>query len=273
MFLCRLALTSLLIPAVSGCFIDLEKEAATAVVQSALESTKNQSTARQVAEVASDDCSTITADQLAQEAADAPVVGIYPAGCLTKTASGPNVHAEYEHCTGIFGYADIDGGIDGTLELTGPCQLRADLTDSGDFTNNGRRYAYDCSADVLVRPGEREVTWDDHWRGTTVFDQTVEQTGTGRFLYSLATGCYDFEGDAEGSVDGTRYDFTVDDLAICEDECPSRGVVVAHWDRDQADLEIEVRFDGSDVAQVTGWSGREFEVDMVCDPAAGTAAD
>jgi hypothetical protein len=34
-----------------------------------------------------------------------------------------------------------------------------------------------------------------------------------------------------------------------------------------------VVFDGSDVAKVTGWSGREFEVDMVCDPVAEAPAE
>lgn len=267
------ALVALLAPSLTGCVIDVEEEAATAVVQSALESAKNQSTARQVAEVASDDCSAITAEQLAQEAAAAPVVGLYPASCVTKTAEGASVHAEYDHCTGIFGYSDINGGIDATLEVTGECQLRADITDSGNFTNHERSYSYDATADILVRPGERDVQWNAHWKGTTRYDQSIEQNGSWHFVYQLSTGCYDFEGSAEGKLDGTPYEYEVEDLSICEDECPSKGTVVALWDGKHAELELTVEFDGSDVAKVTGWSGRVFEVEMVCQPAAKPTAE
>lgn len=260
------ALAALLLPTLTGCGLDMEEEAATAIVQSALDSAKQQSTARQVAEVASEDCD-ISAEQMAHEAAEAPVVGLYPSSCVAKTADGASVHAQYDHCTTLFGTSDISGGLDSTIESTGECTLRADIADSGDLTNHERPYTYVATADITVLPGERDVIWNAHWTGTTQKDQAIEQTGKWHFLYRLSTGCYDFDGSAEGKVDETPYDYEITDLSICEDQCPSKGTIVAHWDSTYGEGEMLVEFDGSDVAKVTGWTGREFQVEMVCSPA------
>lgn len=259
----HIALITLLLPTATGCLPDIEEEVATAVVQSALQSVEQQSTARQVAEAAPDDCG-ITAEQLAIEAAEAPVVGVYPPSCLTKDAEGARVHAEYDHCNTIFGTSDLSGGIDATIESTGECTLHADIADSGDFTDHAKKYIYEAAADITVRPGERDLAWSDHWKGTTEKDQAIEQTGDWDVVYHLDTGCYDFDGPAKGTLDDTPYDYEISDLSICEGECPSKGTAVGHWDDT---YEMTIEFDGSDVATVTGWSGREFKVEMVCRPA------
>ncbi len=252
-------------PLAGGC-ADFEEEAATAVVQSALDSSKKQSTARQLAQIASEDCQ-MTAEQAALEAAAAPVAGLYPASCVTKTVKGVSVHAEYDGCTGAFGYADIKGGLDATFEAGGDCTYRADITDSGDLTNHGKLHTYDAVADVVVLPGARDVTWNAQWTGSNVLNQSIEQAGKWQYLYTLSTGCYDFGGSAEGKLDGTPYDYTISDLSICEHLCPSKGTLKAHWGNE---YELSAEFDGSAVAKVTGWSGRQFEVELVCTPIAET---
>jgi hypothetical protein len=260
----HVALVALLLPAAASCLPDPEEEVAIAVVQSALQSADQQSAARQVADAAPDDCS-LTAEQLAIESAESPVVGVYPPSCLTKDAEGARVHAEYDHCNTIFGTSDISGGIDATIEATGACTLRADLIDSGDFTDHEKPYSYEATVDITVRPGERDLQWRDHWQGTTEKDQAIEQRGNWHVLYHRGTGCYDFDGPAEGTLDGTPYDYEIAELSICEGECPSQGTGVVQWDDT---YEMTVKFDGSAVAKVTGRSGREFEVDMICRPAA-----
>ena len=257
-------LAALLAPTMTGCALDPEQEAATAMVQAALQSAGQQSNARQVSAGASEDCST-TAEQMAAEAAAAPVVGLYPSSCVTKTADGAHLQAAYDQCNTAFGTSDISGGIGFSFASTGACTLRADIADSGDLTDHGKPYTYEGTADITVQPGERDVSWSDHWKGTTEKDQAIEQTGSWHFVYHVATGCYDFAGPANGTLDGTAYDYEISDLSICQDECPSKGTVVGHWD-DKYEMSIE--FDGSAVAKVTGWTGREFKVEMVCNPAA-----
>jgi hypothetical protein len=258
------ALAVLLAPTLTGCALDPEQEAATAMVQSALQSAEGQSNARQVAAAASEDCST-TAEQMAADAAAAPVVGLYPSSCVSKTADGANLQATYDQCNTAFGTSDISGGIGFAFVSTGACTLRADIADSGDLTDHGKPYTYTGTANITVQPGERDVTWSDHWKGTTEKDQPIEQTGSWHFLYHVATGCYDFDGPANGTLDGTSYDYEISDLSICEDECPSKGTVVGHWD---GKYEMTIEFDGSAVAKVTGWTGRQFKVEMVCNPVA-----
>lgn len=260
----HVTLVALLLPATASCLPDPEQEVATAVVRSALQSADQQSGARQLADSAPDDCS-LTPEQLAVEAAQAPVVGVYPPSCATKSAEGARVHTEYDHCNTIFGTSDLNGGIDAVIETTGACALRADLIDSGDFTDHGKTYSYDATVDIAVQPGERDLWWRDHWRGTTEWDQAIEQRGDWHVLYHRDSGCYDFAGPAEGTLDETPYELEIADLSICEGECPSQGTVLVQWDDA---YEMTVDFDGSAVAKVTGWTGRRFEVEMICQPAA-----
>jgi hypothetical protein len=261
-----IVLAALLVPSLTGCMPDIEEEAATAIVQSALQSAQQQSTARGVTEVASDDCS-MTAEEMAVEAAAAPVVGLYPSSCVTKTADGTSVHADYDHCTTVFGDSDISGGLDATLESTGACTHRAAISDSGNLTDHDKAYSYLATADITVRPGERDVLWNASWQGTTQKDQAIAQTEAWHFVYTLSSGCYAFDGTAEGKLGETPYDYEIADLSICEDQCPSQGTVLAHWDSASGEGEMSVEFDGSDVAKVIGWTGREFRVEMVCSPA------
>ncbi len=136
-----------LIPFTAGCAVDLEEEAAAAIVSSSLETARKQSAARQVAETVDENCA-LSAEQLAQGAAKAPAVGLYPSSCVTKTAEGTNVHAEYDHCTGPFGYGDLSGGLDARITVTGQCMPRAEISDSGDLSNHGNSFSYSATADV-----------------------------------------------------------------------------------------------------------------------------
>jgi len=255
-----------LIPFSSGCAVDLEEEAAAAVVSSSLETARKQSAARQVAEAVDENCS-LSAEQVAQGAAKVPAAGLYPASCVTKTAQGSSVHAEYDHCTGPFGYGDLSGGLDARITVTGQCMLRAEIADSGDLSNHGNRFSYAATADVKVLPGERDVTWSASWSGTTLGGQSIEQSSNLSTLIDVASSCRDIDGTADGKIGGSPYTLDIEGLSICPDACPSKGTVMAQWDNARSGREMKVEFDGSKVAKVTGWSGRVFEVEMLCAPA------
>jgi hypothetical protein len=247
----------------AGCAVDIEKEFATAAVTSSLESARKQNAAGEVVEAVSD-CN-LTAEDAVQEAADRPVVGLYPATCVTKNPDGDDLHVQYDGCTGVFGKADISGGIDAHVEVTGECQLFADITDTGDLTNHGQPFDYSATADVVVSEGMRDVDWRASWSGLTKKGRTIEQTSEFNVLVDDASSCRDISGAAEGIVDGEYpYEITIANLSICPEACPSKGTVVAQWQGFRKEREVTIDFDGSDVAVVTGWSGRTFDVPMVC---------
>jgi len=209
------------------------------------------------------DCELSAADA-ASEAAARPTVGLYPSSCAQKTADGASVHAQLDGCTGAFGRVELNGGLDATLEVTGDCKLRADIVDSGDLSANGRELTYDATADIELLEGARDVTWNAHWIGSTRRGREIEQTSQLRVLIDDASHCLNVEGSAEGHVAQYDYGWEASGLSVCPDTCPSAGSVRAHWQGRGRDREISVEFDGSNVAHVVGWSGSEFDVEMVC---------
>lgn len=258
-----LSLIVALTPLAAGCGQAVEEDFATAVVSSALETPDKQSGAQEIADTMSEDCS-LSAEAAASEAAARPTVGLYPSGCAAKTASGADVHVEFDHCTGPFGRVDLMGGLDASLEVTGECRLRADIVDSGNLTANERPLDYTATADIEVSPGARDVAWNAHWSGTTRRGRDIEQTSDLDVHVDHASSCLTVSGTTDGTVDTWEYGTQITDLAVCPDACPSAGLLEAHWQGRARDRRITVEFDGSNTAHVVGWSGREFDVEMVC---------
>jgi len=256
-----------LTPALGGCVMDVEKEFATAAVTSALETPKKQTSGREIAEALHEDCS-LSAEEAAAEAAARPSVGVYPEGCAAKQADGADLHVQFDGCTGVFGKVELNGGLDASLAATGACRLSADVNDSGDLTANGRELSYQASADIEVLPGARDVDWSAHWSGTTRRGRTIEQDSQLHVLVDQPTSCLDIDGSANGHVDEYDYDIEVEALSICPQACPDKGTVRAAWEGRFRDREISIEFDGSSFAHVTGWTGRQFEVEMVCEQGA-----
>ena len=91
-----------------------------------------------------------------------------------------------------------------------------------------------------------------------------ELADMGYQVVDLGTDCRDIVGALRGQVGDRRYQATIESLVICPERCPGPGRVEAQIEGEQRDRTLTVRFDGSNRAQVTGWSGREFEVDLVC---------
>jgi len=262
--LCCFALGSVTL--LAGCGHPLEEEVASAVVASALETNRNGGTgdfAVQMRQPIADDC---LSDPVAAaaDAASRPAVGLYPADCLQKTADGSTVHAEFNGCTGPFGRVTLLGGVDAAFQSAAECRLHADVADSGDLTANGRPLDYSAGAEIAFAAGSWDVAWSAHWTGTTKRGRTVEQTSSLRVLIDDESSCRTVGGTTQGHVDQWEFDTEIDGLTICPDACPAAGSVVANLKGKLRDRTMRVDFDGSSVARVTGWSGTEYEVGMVC---------
>lgn len=243
----------------------MEEEMAEGVVQASLETTRNGSAGRPLVDTAERSCP-IDAEAMAQEVAAKPAVGLYPQSCAEKEASGNTVHVDYQDCTGAFGKVRLNGGLDAILEPSEGCGLHAEIVDSGDLTANGKRLDYEASADVTFQDGHREIDWRAHFQGTTRRGRRIVQSSKLAIGVEEATSCVTVNGDIDGRV-GKRldYDANIDGLAVCPGACPSAGVVRASVDGRIRDRTLTIVFDGSDTARVTGWTGREFDVEMVCD--------
>jgi hypothetical protein len=159
----------------------------------------------------------------------------------------------------------LNGGLDAILEPADECGLHAEIVDSGDLEANGRPLDYEASAQVKFREGFRDVDWRARFSGTTKRGRSIRQSSKLTVEVEEATSCRTLSGDIDGRV-GKRIDYSanIDALAVCPDACPSAGVVHATLEGRLRDRTLTVRFDGSNVAHVTGWTGREFDVDLTC---------
>ena len=262
--LCYFALGS--VSLLAGCGHPLEEEVASAVVTSALETNRNGGTGNLVVQLRQPAADACLSDPVAAaaDAASRPAVGLYPVDCLQKTADGSTVHAEFNSCTGPFGRITLLGGVDAAFQPAADCKLHADVNDSGDLTANGRPLEYSAGAEIAFADGSWDVAWSAHWTGTTKRGRTVEQTSSLQVLVDDQSSCRTIDGTTQGHVDDWEFDTAIDGLAICPDACPAAGSVVANLKGKLRDRTMRVDFDGSSVARVTGWSGTEYQVDMVC---------
>jgi hypothetical protein len=251
-----------------GCARELEEDFATGVAQSALETPDNQTPGQDLADSLEGDICTFSAEDAAREAAARPTAALYPSDCVTKTADGPNVHVQFDGCTGPFGRVTLNGGIDAAFSVEdGSCHVLADLVDDGTLTANDQAFDYDADADIEVLEDAREIAWDAHWAGTTKRGRDIEQKSNLAIHLDHATSCVTVKtGEAEGTLDQYEYGWNMTDLSVCPDECPKSGTVQGWWKGYARERTVTVEFDGSAVAHVTGWSGREFDVDLVCTP-------
>ncbi|MBI4955216.1 MAG: hypothetical protein HY908_24545 [Myxococcales bacterium] len=254
----------------SGCSDAIEERFATAVATSALQAPQQGGAGREVVDSVRDTCAA-DPDAAASDAAAHPIVGLYPSSCAVKTADGPGLHVELAGCTGVFGKVELDGGVDALFSPAEGCALHADLADSGDLTANGRPLDYAAAADITLGDGMRAVEWSADWTGTTRRGLAITQHTDLHVELDDATGCLAATGAAHGATSRFEYALELDGLALCPGACPSAGTVHAELDGPLRDRAIRVDFDGSAVAHVTGWSGRRFDVPLVCDEAEAEA--
>lgn len=260
-FVLGLAFSGVLV--LTGCGETGEQAAAQAVVASALETHQNSAVGKDVSEPS--DC-TLDPESAASAIAARPSAAFIPSSCVQKTADGNTVHVELDDCSGRFGRATINGGLDATLTSAAQCSVHAEIVDAGNLEANGRKFEYQASADIVRESDHENVAWQAEWSGTTRRGYEIHQTSDFD-LVTHPSGCVDASGTAHGEVDGRTYDIDVKDLSACPDVCPTSGTVHGHIDGRVRDRSLTITFDGSTDAHVVGWSGRRFDVQMDCEPA------
>jgi hypothetical protein len=263
----RLTHLGLLATLLAGCGGIAEEEIASAAVTSALEISKNSATGNAVLEAkyAEPPSSCSTPEQAAARAAATPSAVLRPSTCITKTADGASVHAELASCTGIFGRRILNGGLDARFEACEGGAQTAEIHDSGDLTANGRPLSYQAKAVLATVEGGRDVTYTAQWSGTTARGRFV--TGNAELAVWVAdpSGCIRVTGDANGRVDDIAFQKTISGFALCPDQCPTDGRLDVTVQGKRGERTMTITFDGTDRAKVIGFSGRHFDVPLVCD--------
>lgn len=248
---------------VAGCVRDDEYEIAEGSVTSALETSRGSGTSRFAIEAPS---KTTCVDPVAaaQEAAQRPMVGLYPEGCAVKTQTGARVHVEFNACTGPFGRMHLSGGIDATFTSCQGGKANVTVQDSGNLTRNGRSMTYRATAVIAYQDTSRDVDWKANWDSTTARGRHVVNNSDLGIVIDTTTDCLSIAGTTEGHVDWFAFGSNIDGLSVCPDKCPSAGTIEVHRDSLRGEKTIQIRFDGTDVAKVTGSNGRHFTVPMIC---------
>jgi hypothetical protein len=262
-----LVLASCLIAASAiGCQRTEEQALAEATVTSTLQTSQSGGTGKTVIDGIGPEASVCPVDPeaAAARAASRPS-HLYPEQCAVKTSDGAKLHVTLSDCTGPFGKVHLNGGLNAIFSAGQSCSVHAEIEDDGTLTGNGNLVDYQASADVVTKPGERDVTWAAHWTTTTKRGRHVEQDSSLNILVSDSTDCLDIVGTTKGRVDDYPFGTTIDGLVVCPGRCPSAGTVSATFEGKYRDIDLTVQFDGSDIAHVTGKRGRKFDVKMVCD--------
>jgi len=249
-----------------GCGDFVEQELAEASVGSALSTSESTKMTRNFfRRPVGESCLDATA--AAEEVAARPQVGLYPTGCVDKQASGPDVHAEYDGCTGPFGRVEIFGGIDAHFEELECNRLSAHIEDSGDLTGNGNLVEYRADADIEVEGELRFVDWVGHWSADTDRGRHVEHDAELDVVIDASTDCFTIGGGAHGTAGRWSLTSEIQDLTVCPEVCPASGTIDIVAEGPRREFALQVAFDGSDVATVTAEDGDVYLVDMVCAPA------
>ena len=194
---------------------------------------------------------------------------LWPSGCVTKaqSATNPNVVTiTFNDCTGPFGLVHIDGEETVTLSAGPDGALQASLEGVG-LTANGKPITQSATA-LITFPSSttRSVVWTGSWQRTDDLGELVNHTTSLTISADLTTGCRTATGTAKTMVAAREVDTTITNLQICVSStgiegCPSGSV---DFDGVTSGKTLEVQFDGTAEAEVTGPRGDTFGVPLVC---------
>jgi hypothetical protein len=196
---------------------------------------------------------------------------LWPAGCVTraKDPTNPNVvDVTFNDCIGPFGLVHLNGTEIVTFSPGSNGALHVNITGK-DLTANGKPITYSADADVTFSGAQRNVVWHGSWTRTTEKGLTVAHTSDLTIDVDTSAGCSTSNGTAQTTVESRGVNTTITGYEVCRDstgaiDCPTGSVT--HTGK-LSGKTVTIKFDGSDVADVTGPAGHTFDVPLIC-PAA-----
>lgn len=210
--------------------------------------------------VAAADSSSVEAAVDAQEAAAS---FFQPEGCLTVTKAGNVVTYVFDGCTGPWGLVEVNGTETATFRQGPEAGSIAVALQSEGLTLN--EVAIEHQADVVVTfpDGGKRVTWNGGFSGTTGGGRPIEHTSD--LVWTVdADGCRTTNGTTSGSIGERGLTTTYEELVRCGGLGTCAAGSISSTSR--SGLTVSLEMDGSGAATFTGPRGREWEIDLACEP-------
>ncbi len=197
---------------------------------------------------------------------------LWPSGCVTRAqTSQSEVTITFNDCTGPFGLVHLDGEEIVTFSAAPGGALEADI-DGMSLTANGKPVTQSAIA-IITFPSSttRAVAWKGSWQRTDDLGDVVQHTSDLTISVDLSTGCSSSSGTAQTNVASREVNTTISGFQIChstsgEEGCPSGAVDHVGVTSGKT---VQIKFDGTDQADVTGPRGDTFQVPLVCVALAG----
>jgi hypothetical protein len=252
---------------VAGCGVSADP-AELQVAADGVEATSATSQSESLASVVFDDVS--VSDPTKAAAGLTMPTQLSPAGCVTRARDATNVdvvHITFNDCSGPFGLVHIDGQESVTFSPGAAGALHVVIAGM-DLTANGNTVTHSATADVTFpTPTTRSVVWQGSFSRTDDAGDTVAHTSDLQIDVDRSADCRTSNGSATTMVADREIDTTITGYKLCRDPasgaegCPSG--TVTHTGKVSGKT-VVIRFDDSNVAEVTGPRGNTFPVDLVC---------
>jgi len=203
---------------------------------------------------------------------------LWPSGCVTRAQTGPSqVTVTFNDCTGPFGLVHIDGQelvtfVPAPGAALAPGGALQATIEGVSLTANGRPISHSATA-VITFPDSntRAVAWNGSWKRMNDLGEMVQHTSDLRISVDLSTNCRTINGSAQTHVDAREVNTTITGYEMCHDAmgqegCPSGAVDHVGVTSGKT---VQIQFNGTAEADVTGARGDTFQVPLVCTPLPG----
>jgi hypothetical protein len=194
---------------------------------------------------------------------------LWPSGCVTRARSATDpseVTVTFTDCTGPFGLVHIDGEETVSFSAAPGGALQASI-EGVNLTANGKPITHSATA-IITFPSAttRSVSWRGSWQRTDDLGDLVQHTSDLTIAVDLTAGCRSSSGTAQTTVANREVNTTLTGYQVChnasgQEGCPSGAVDHVGVTSGRT---VEIHFDGTNEAEVTGPRGDTFEVSLVC---------
>jgi hypothetical protein len=217
-------------------------------------------------------------EDVAKKVVDLPTRGLCPEGCATKVRDGNVVTLTLNKCTGPFGRVEMSGTLKATFSKTNANNLHVEVATGVGTTANGKVVSYNAEADVRFEGSTRVLTYHGKSNGETKRGVKFARETNLAITADVSTHCASIDGTSKGTLGRYDVNLMIEGFKGCRDACPTAGLAKATVDGPFIrNASVEVRFDGSDEAQVkidrgTNRRKTNHEVKMDCEAAEAAEA-
>jgi hypothetical protein len=190
---------------------------------------------------------------------------LIPAGCVTETTGTGTVTYVYAGCTGPWGLVHLNGTVTVTYSSTGPDDLTLKFSSTNFEINGATLTSWNAEADITANGNNRTMVWTASLAGTTKSGRDFSRTNDKTITWNVggATTCIGINGTSQGTVTGHDLKTTVVSYQRCAGACPQAGSEITIQNEDNG-KEVDVKYDGGDVATVTLTEGATHEsIDLI----------